>query len=142
MKNSFVPCTRAIAIGDGVHYRPIRSFGTNAYAGERLTIVKSDRSGCMFEEEFRGFAVAPIPRMAIHRVYWHERDAEAFVSAFLSYPGAMGTPQTYFWEVLLGETERFDAEETMEQRIREWFIDREAKDARIRELEAEIETLR
>jgi hypothetical protein len=117
----WLPCTRAIAIGGGVFYRPIRSWHSGTYAGERLTIVRGDKSGCMMAGGPLGRDVAPLPNTATHRLYWHKSDPDAVVSAFLSYPGGMGCCDEYFWETNIGDCERFtgpSAEEEMEASIR------------------------
>lgn len=101
----FIPCTREIEIGDGVRYRPIRSWHSNTFAGERLTEVGGDRSGCM--HTMGGRRWAPIPNTVTHRLYWHESDPERTVSAFLSYPGAMSSGNEYFWEANIDDCVRF-----------------------------------
>lgn len=94
----FIPCTREITIGGGVWYRPLRSWHSNTYAGEGLTSVRGDGSGCLHEG--RGaMPVASQPSTVTHRLYWHERNRERTISVFLSYPNRMGySDGEYFWE--------------------------------------------
>lgn len=113
----FVPATRAISIGNGVVYRPIRSWHSGVYAGERRTIVSGDASGCIMQHP-SGLDVTMVPRSYTHRLYWNVADPSKTISAFLSYPDAMGYSHgTYFWEVYLGEVERFLTEEECEAAI-------------------------
>ncbi len=93
----FVPCTREVQIADGIVYRPIRSWHSGTYAGEQRDIVDGDRSGCAWRDR-DGLMVTMIPRSVTHRAYWHRKDPSRWVSAFLSYPGAMGACSSYFWE--------------------------------------------
>lgn len=128
----FVPCTRAVHVGEGVFYRPIRSWSTNVFAGEGLEIIGEDRSGCAYPEK-DGIRKCSLPRTYTHRLYWHEAEPDCTVSAFLSYPGAMGYytgTNEYFWEANLNDYERFvglKAEERLERAILKWFQRRHAK---------------
>jgi len=95
----FIPTTMSRAIGDGVFFRPVRSWHSATFAGEKLTErAGGDRSGCMFPERFHGLEVCSIPYTVTHRLYWHEKAPDNTISAFLSYPGAMGFSEEYFWE--------------------------------------------
>ena len=117
----FVPATRAISIGGGVIYRPLRSWHTGVYAGERLTVVDGDRSGCLYEDEPRK-GLTTSPKSYTHRIYWNPDVPAVTVSAFLSYPHGMGVCDGYFWEAMLnreGGPDRFGSEEECEAAIRE-----------------------
>jgi hypothetical protein len=79
----------------------------------------------MFREAGSGLRVCMIPNTVTHRLYWHRAKPESAISAFLSYPNAMGFggEGKYFWETY-GTTpedvERFfgdGAEEEMEAAI-------------------------
>jgi hypothetical protein len=128
----FVPATRAIGIGASVFYRPIRAFSTGVFAGENLTIVDGDRSGCVIVTERsavddRGLPTCHVPKTVTHRVYWHAERPGAFASAFLSYPNGMGALDQYFWEARYGEFDaRFTgpfAEIEMEVMLRELLVE-------------------
>jgi hypothetical protein len=130
IKDRFIPCTAARAIGDGVFFRPIRSWHSATYAGENLTEMPGggDRSGCIFPETFRGIKVCQPPYTVTHRLYWHEHDLNKTLSAFLSYPDAMGCSDgEYFWEVFginPDDVTRYfgdSAEAEMEDAIRKHF---------------------
>jgi hypothetical protein len=116
-------------IGRGVFFRPIRSWHSNSYAGEKMTVLpggSGDRSGCMFPDKFHGLAVCQPPLTVTHRLYWHEHDPQKTVSAFLSYPDAMGCCDEYFWEThgISGDVERWtgdNAETEMEDAIKAHF---------------------
>jgi len=98
--SAFIPATREIEIAPDIVYRPIRSWHSAMYAGERMTEVpgSADRSGCMFYDS-RGLRVCVIPFTVTHRVYWHRANPDRIVSAYLSYPDAMGYHEGgYFWE--------------------------------------------
>ncbi len=115
----FVPATRAISIGGGVVYRPLRSWHTGVYAGERRTIVGGDRSGCLYEDVARA-GLTTSPKSYTHRVYWNPDFPGATISAFLSYPHGMGVCDGYFWEAMIDREEgpsRFDSEEGCEAAI-------------------------
>jgi hypothetical protein len=120
MTVEFIPCTVPRAIGEGVFFRPIKSWHSGTYAGEGLEYIpgSDDRIGCLV-----GLTVQP--KSVTHRLYWHERDDTQVVSAFLSYPGAMGYyGNEYFWEVLFEDVIRFGgdhAESEMEEAIRRYF---------------------
>lgn len=126
----FIPATMARAIGGGVYFRPIRSWHSATYAGEGLTKIPgtNDGSGCLFSETLRGLKVALPPSTVTHRLYWHERNPDDTISAFLSYPDSMGACDVYFWEALRviedEDITRFfgdNAEAEMETAIRDHF---------------------
>ncbi len=124
----FIPCTMARGIGDGIFFRPVKSWHSATYAGEKLTKIPGsyDGSGCMWTERFHGLQVCCVPYTVTHRLYWHERDPSKTVSAFLSYPNAMGCSDEYFWETsgIGDDVERHfgdDAEADMEKFIAAHF---------------------
>lgn len=106
-EDRFVPCTREIAIGGGVVYRPLRSWHTGAYAGEGLKSVQGDSSGCVSMHPDRRYMITTPPSTYMHRLYWHVDRPDHTVSAFLSYPNGMGCCDEYFWENNIGDCERF-----------------------------------
>lgn len=123
----FIPATMSRSIGDGVFFRPIRSWHSATYAGEKLTKIPNtnDGSGCV-RNPSDIIRVCSIPLTVTHRLYWHERDHRKTVSAFLSYPNAMGACDEYFWEVyrIGDDIERYfgeNAEAEMEEIIRKHF---------------------
>jgi hypothetical protein len=128
-KGFFIPTTMERKIAKDIVFRPIRSWHSNTYAGEQLETMpdSEDRSGCMDIVERRGYKtrMCSIPLTVIHRIYWHKKNPKLTVSAFLSYPDAMGfSNKKYFWEVYSvrkdGDIERFfgkDAEKKMEAKI-------------------------
>lgn len=110
----FIPGTREVEIGRGVVYRPIRSWHSGTYAGERKRVQEDgDTSGCI-DEKGRPYGR---PYTVTHRLYWNRRDPERRVSVFLSYPGAMGACPEYFWEAYIADVERFATEGECEARI-------------------------
>lgn len=117
-EDKYVPATQWHPVGNGIEWRPYRHWGTRCYAGEGLEIHEGDRSGCI--QERRGslvFCDAPVVVEArIYRIEARE------VSAVLSYPGGIGAPPYYFWEIFplwrnFG-IERFETEREMEERVR------------------------
>ena len=119
-KDWFIPCTREIAIGDDVVYRPTRMWHSGTYAGEGLASVHGDGSGCVDSE-----GQCSAPKSVTTRLYWNVHRPDDSVSAFLSYPDGMGCLHEYFWETLGtaadGDVERWtgpDAEQNMEEAIR------------------------
>ena len=113
----FIPGTYEREIAPNIVFRPIKSWHSATYAGERITIHNGNRSGCMFESG--SFRSCSIPLSVTHRIYWNKITKEE-VSAFLSYPDAMGAVPTYFWEIYskkMADCERFDTESEMETRI-------------------------
>lgn len=124
-QQEFIPCTMARHISDGVMFRPVRSWHSATYAGEKLEIVGSDRSGCARKDGPYSF-MCSIPLSVTHRLYWHKDAPDKTVSAFLSYPNGMGCSDEYFWETYgLGEdVERWfgdAAEQEMETAITAHF---------------------
>lgn len=94
--STFIPCTREVSIGDGVVYRPIRSWHSGTFGGERLPQNKNgDRSGCVYPDG----SMNP-PLTVTSRLYWNVARPEDTISAFLSYPNGMGCLSEYFWEEL------------------------------------------
>ena len=122
----FIPCTIARSIGDGIFFRPIKSWHSGTYAGEHLLKIPGtiDGSGCVRSEAER---TCSIPLTVTHRLYWHEHYPTAKVSAFLSYPDAMGCSNgEYFWETygISGDVERYfgdNAEAEMEEAVKKFF---------------------
>jgi hypothetical protein len=113
----FIPTTREVSIGDGVVYRPIRSWHSGTCAGEgHLHMPHGDRSGCIDDDG----KTSP-PHTVTHRLYWNVSNPKDTISAFLSYPNAMGLVDEYFWEAIVGDdVERWiggTAEADMEQFI-------------------------
>ncbi len=115
---SFVPATRPITVAPGIVYRPVRSWHTGVYAGERLEIADGDRSGCLIDGP-HGSKVTFPPKTYTHRIYWRTDEPEvSYVSAFLSYPHGMGSCDGYFWEAMIGsEVERYTSEEELEAAV-------------------------
>lgn len=110
----FLPCTRNVEIGDGIVYRPIRSWHAGTFAGEQRVQIIGDRR------------MTSPPYSAIHRLYWRIQAPKRCVSAFLSYPNGLGAMPTYFWEISIGDCERFTgvrAEEEMEAAIKGFLLD-------------------
>ena len=95
----FVPCTREIEIAPNIVYRPVRIWHTGVFAGENIASVGGDRSGCVGNID--GIPMTHVPSTVTHRVYWNRSRPDICVSAFLSYPGAMGAVDEYFWEAML-----------------------------------------
>ncbi len=114
----FIPATRAVSIGHGIVYRPIRSWHSGVLAGERYDPKpREDRSGCIVGQ-LRGLDVTQPPRTVTHRIYWSPDRPKRWISAFLSYPNGMSCVDHYHWEVLIdGEVERFSTEEECEAAI-------------------------
>lgn len=103
MRQDFIPATMSRAIGDGVFFRPIRSWHSGTYAGEKLEHMpqSTDRSGCLVDEYLGGVVRLCCPSLSVtHRLYWHENQPDKTISAFLSYPNGMGAANEYFWEAL------------------------------------------
>lgn len=132
-ENYFVPATREIEIGEGIVYRPIRSWHSGVYAGEQLSSVGGDSSGCVRTVEGSNKKRCDPPHSYTHRIYWkagsnpNPREKGSFtISAFLSYPSGMSSYDRYHWEISPGRCEddcieRFDTEEEMEAAVREIF---------------------
>lgn len=114
MVHDFIPATSPRQISPHIYFRPIRSWHSATYAGEGLTVVKTDKSGYLLNN---GLCYAP--KTVTHRIYWHD-ETNKFISAFLSYPDAMGCVDEYFWEIYPGDNEdvdRFFSEAEMEAKI-------------------------
>ena len=132
MTQDFIPATMARSIGSGVFFRPVRSWHSGTFAGEKLYAMpgRTDRSGCLYDEKVRGVLTTCAPPMTVtHRLYWHESDPSKIISAFLSYPDAMGcSGGEYFWEnygIDPDDIKRYfgpNAEEEMESDIRGHFL--------------------
>lgn len=114
----FIPATMSRPIGNGVFFRPIRSWHSGTYAGENLEHIPdcTDRSGCL------------PPLTVTHRLYWHELQPDNTISAFLSYPNGMGAADEYFWEAFgpspEGDITRYfgeNAEEELEAAVKAHF---------------------
>lgn len=130
--SDFIPCTSPRSIGDGIFFRPIRSWHSGTYAGEKLYKIpgSNDGSGCLFSEKLSDvLPVCSPPHTVTHRLYWHEKDPNQTISAFLSYPNGMGVCDEYFWEANKVEddndiTRYFgpDAETEMEAAIKAYLL--------------------
>jgi len=119
----FIPTTTERDIGNNIVFRPVRSWHSNTFAGERLEHPpdSEDRSGCM--RKINGIRMCPIPYTVTHRIYWHKKNPNFTISAFLSYPDAMGISDEYFWEIhpYKDDIKRFhgpNAEKKMETTIK------------------------
>lgn len=129
MTREFIPCTMERSIGNGVWFRPIKSWHSGTYAGERLYTIPEtqDGSGCLLSWTDHSRQICSPPYSVTHRLYWHEREKGKAVSAFLSYPNGLGAYDKYFWEIYPsaeGDIMRFygeKAEEEMEEEIRKFF---------------------
>lgn len=111
--NDFIPATMEREIYKNIVFRPIRSWHSNTYAGERLKIYNGDRSGCEMDD-----MLCRIPYTVTHRLYWNKNNPEKTISAFLSYPNGMGNCANYFWEIYPAKNsdiERFSCELRMEE---------------------------
>jgi hypothetical protein len=101
-KSEFIPATTARAIGSGVFFRPVKSWHSGTYSGEKLEHMpgSNDRSGCLYDVKVGGALRTCSPPLTVtHRLYWHERDPSKTISVFLSYPDGMGCSDgKYFWE--------------------------------------------
>ena len=130
--SDFIPGTSERAISwNRAHqpvivFRPIRGWSSNTYAGEGITSVQSDRRGYLNSD-----GLCHAPYVVTHRIYWH-KVTNARLSAFLSYPGAMGyfgsslpgeanDKGTYFWELYPddGDVSRWSTENELEARVRQ-----------------------
>lgn len=137
----FIPGTRMIEIGNGVVYRPVRSWHAGNLAGEHRLEQHGDRSGCIVGQ-IRGLDVTLPPKSVTHRIYWHRDRLNRWVSAFLSYPYGMSPVGTYHWEVLLaGDVERFDEEGECEQAIIKWLCATPVRERRRSEVSAKWDRL-
>ncbi len=118
MQQTFIPCTLTRSIGNGVVFRPIKSWHSATFAGEGLLKIpeSDDGSGCVRPSTEGSYQkLCPIPLTVTHRLYWHESNPDKTISAFLSYPEAMGYygDKEYFWEIYGtgDDIERFGGEQ-------------------------------
>lgn len=119
LTRDFIPGTSPRQIAPNIFFQPIRSWHSNTYAGEGLTSVNGDGSGCLREAPDKfGLAVCSPPLSVTHRIYWNEQTGQQ-LSVFLSYPNAMGSCDSYFWEVYPVDDDiaRFDSETEMEVEV-------------------------
>ena len=120
MTQNFIPATMEREIAKDIVFRPIKSWHSNTYAGEKEEHLpnETDRSGCA--RKIDGLWYCPIPLSVTHRKYWHRKNPKYTISAFLSYPNGLGAVDKYFWEALgtiNKYEERFFSEEEMERKI-------------------------
>ena len=120
----FIPCTLERKISKNIVWRPIKSWHSATYAGEKLEKIpnKEDRSGCMRIQFNYPQECCDIPKTVTHRIYWN-KNTNDYISAFLSYPDGMGCSTEYFWEIypVNNDLERFfgeNAEQEMEDKIK------------------------
>lgn len=124
-KHLFIPATKEINVTRKIVYRPIKSWHSATFAGEKLEKLPgtNDGSGCMKRAKLYGeldWDMTYIPKTVTHRLYWHKDNPKETMSAFLSYPDGMGSCNEYFWEAypIKGDVERWTgdkAEEDMEK---------------------------
>ena len=121
IKDPFIPATTERHITKDIVFRPRKSWHSATAAGEKITgwTDIEDRSGCARPiKECGGLLMCMVPYSVTHRLYWNKKRPDEKISAFLSYPDAMGGCDTYFWEALFDDdTHRFDTEEDMEKAI-------------------------
>jgi hypothetical protein len=103
----------------GVFMENKKHWGMNSYAGEGITEVNGDSSGCV--RKSGGLELCPKPHIAIYRHYWSDKGR---ISCFLSYPEGMGYAKGYFWEIytignkeIFDDIERFGTEKECEEAI-------------------------
>ncbi len=120
----FIPTTMEREIAKNIVFRPIKSWHSCTYAGERKEKLpdSNDCSGCM--RIIDRLPRCSLPLTVTHRIYWNKKNPDVKISAFLSYPDAMGCSSgKYFWEVYgtrKEDVERFfgdNAEKEMERKI-------------------------
>lgn len=119
ISKDFIPGTSPRQIAPNIFFQPIRSWHSNTYAGEGLHNVNGDGSGCLREEKDRfGLPFCSPPLTVTHRIYWNEQTNKT-LSVFLSYPNAMGSCASYFWEVypVGDDIARFQTEAEMEVEV-------------------------
>jgi hypothetical protein len=119
VKRDFIPGTTEREVAPNIVFRPIRSWHSGTYAGEKLRDVNGDRSGCLVDKKLGGFVdLCTVPYTVTHRIYWNKETGKN-ISAFLSYPGAMAIGDRYFWEIhpYKGDIARFDSEDVMERAV-------------------------
>ena len=125
----FIPTTMERHITKSIVFRPIRSWHSHTYAGENLESVNGDGSGCLKKDLITKQGITfdgtiSRPYTVTHRLYWNVKNPNETISAFLSYPDAMGcSGGEYFWEIhpYKNDIKRFfgkDAEKNMEQTIK------------------------
>lgn len=113
--HNYIPGTCDRYITPDISFRPIKSWHSNTYAGEGLTNVNGDGSGCI---DINRRCQQPLS--VTHRIYKHD-GSDKWISAFLSYPNGMGAVDDYFWEIYNPEEsdiEQFDTELEMETKIK------------------------
>ena len=115
----FIPGTMPREIDPNIFFQPIRSWHSNTYAGEGLTSVNGDGSGCLRKDKNRfGLNVCSPPLSVTHRIYWNDQTKKE-LSVFLSYPNGMACCDTYFWEIYPynDDVGRFTTEAEMEAEV-------------------------
>lgn len=122
-EDRFIPGTIERNVAKNIVFRPIKMWHSGTFAGEKLEKIpgSEDHSGCMRKVMFKGheWEMCPLPYTVTHRWYWHKKNQERTISAFLSYPNAMGCSDRYFWEIYpyKGDVGRFDNEKEMEKSV-------------------------
>jgi len=115
----FIPGTMEREIAPNIVFRPIRSWHSATYAGERLRKVGNDGSGCMRLDN-DDTKICNIPLTVTHRCYWNKQTGKR-LSVFLSYPEGMGYfgDKQYFWEAypVGDDVERYETEDEMERSV-------------------------
>jgi hypothetical protein len=116
----FIPGTMEREIAPDIVFRPVRSWHGGTYAGEGLTEVKGDRSGCLLYKD--GMDMTSRPLSVTHRIYWNRKNPKITISAILSYPDGICSGNVYVWETLGTSssgiaTEHFMNEKEMEDKI-------------------------
>ena len=121
-------------VAPGIFMTNKKHWAMNSSAGEGLTIMNGDASGCLLTEKVSNLKVCLQPHVAIYRHYWSKKGK---ISCFLSYPDGMGYAKgKYFWEIyslegnLLDDIERFFTEKECEERIIELLRQRRDKDGK------------
>lgn len=120
-RRDWIPCTKAIEIGDGISYRLQKHWGMNVWAGEGLYELNGDASGCLHRNPFDQYLTCSRPLVVLQRIY---EKGDKSVSAVLSYPNGLSHlgDKTYFWEIYPakdGDVEMFFDEDEMETAVRE-----------------------
>ena len=126
--SDWIPCTKAINVGNGIKYRLRKHWGMNVWAGEGLTIKNGHKSGCLTDVELGGCLETCLrPRVVLQRIYF-KNDKE--ISAILSYPNGLSDKDYYFWEICPtkdGDIERFINENEMEKTVKRILLGKEVK---------------
>lgn len=127
MSQEFIPGTMEREIAKDIVFRPIKSWHSNTFAGERLEFIPGtkDRSCCM--KKIDGMNMCSIPYTVTHRLYWNRNKPEQTISAFLSYPNGLIPTDSYMWEALVGGGCRYSSEEEMEKAIIRELTEEEIK---------------